>query len=82
MAWGGAEAAALMQTREDEVENLCTRKGVGASQQMQGGQAPVQAVEPEVLGEPVVDLVFALRWSGSSSAITCVGRRTESRLWM
>jgi hypothetical protein len=54
MAWGGAEAAALMQTLEDEFQNLGARKGVRPSQQMQGSQAPVQAIESKVLGEPVL----------------------------
>jgi hypothetical protein len=64
MAGGSAEAAALMQTLEDEFQNLCARKGVRPSQQMQSGQSPVQAIESKVLGEPVLQLVFALRGSG------------------
>jgi hypothetical protein len=68
MTWGGAEAAALMQTRKDEFQNLSAREGIRAPQQMQSRQSPIQSVESEVLGEPVLEFVFALRWSECSCA--------------
>lgn len=65
------------------------------AQQMQGCQAPVQTVQTKMLGEPVLQLVFALamcqRETSCLHAITVVqvvnanqiigaGRRTVSRL--
>jgi hypothetical protein len=67
---GCAEAAILMQTREDEFEELPARKSLGMPKQMQRGQSPVEAVQTQVLGQPVLQLVFALERvsAGSSGA--------------
>jgi len=46
------------------------------AQQMQGSQPPVQAVQSQVLGEPVLELVLALRQSGPS--MMAEGRQTHS----
>lgn len=55
------KATALVQTREDESKNAMAGQSCGLAEQMQGGHAPVQAVQPEMLGEPVLELIFALR---------------------
>jgi hypothetical protein len=55
-----AEATIFMQTREDKVKNALTWKSVGLSQEVQGRQSPVEAIEAQVFGEPVLELVFAL----------------------
>jgi hypothetical protein len=60
MARSSTKAAALVQTREEEVKDAVAGEGVWVAKQMQGGQSPVQAVETQVLGEPVLELVFAL----------------------
>jgi hypothetical protein len=57
-----------MQTREDEFEKLPARKSLGMPKQMQRGQSPVEAVQTQVLGQPVLQLVFAL---GRVSAGSC-----------
>lgn len=86
MARGCPEAARVVQTREDEVEDLGAREGVRAAQEMQGSQAPVEAVEAQMFGEPVLELVFALervsagREPGGRAASQQL--RTVSRLWM
>ena len=60
MARSSTEAAALVQTREKKVKDAVAGEGVRVAEQMQGRQPPVQAVETQVLGEPVLELVFAL----------------------
>ena len=57
------EAAALMQTGEDEGEDAIAWESVGLAKQMQGSQPPIQAVDPEVLSKPILQLVLALRQS-------------------
>lgn len=59
VAWGGAKAAAVVLAREHKVYGAVSREGVRAAQQVQGDEAPVEAVEAEVLGQPVVILVLA-----------------------
>lgn len=91
MAWGGPEATAVMQTRQHKVDDVVTWEGVGMAEQMQSRQAPVQAVEPQVLRQPVLQLVFALsrgqpRVSGRGEQLLGArvrpALRTLSRLWM
>jgi hypothetical protein len=85
VARGCAEAAILMQTREDEFEELPARKSLGMPKQMQRGQSPVEAVQTQVLGQPVLQLVFALgRVSAGSCGAVLRGYRvrTVSRLWI
>jgi hypothetical protein len=60
VAWRRPEAAILVQTRQDEVEELSTRQSIRMAQQVQRSQSPVQAVQTQVLGEPVLELIFAL----------------------
>jgi hypothetical protein len=54
------EAAVFVQTREHEVEEFTTWEGIRVSQEVQCCQSPVEAVEAQVFGEPVLELVFAL----------------------
>lgn len=55
-----AEAAVLMQTRKDKLEQFSARQGLRMAQQMQRSEPPVEAVQTQMLGEPVLQLVFAL----------------------
>lgn len=59
VARGGAEPAAVVLAREDKVYGARAREGVGPAEEVQGHEAPVDAVEAEVLGQPVVVLVPA-----------------------
>lgn len=59
VARGGAEPAAVVLAREDKVYCFGAREGVRVAQQVQGDEPPVDAVEAEVLGQPVVILVLA-----------------------
>lgn len=61
MARRSTEAAIIMQTRDDKVEDGSAWKGVWAAQEMQGRQSPVEAVEAQMFGEPVLELIFALQ---------------------
>lgn len=55
-----AETAVLVQTCTYEVQDLIARKGIWLSQQVQCSQSPIEAIEAQVLCEPVLELVFAL----------------------
>lgn len=61
MARCSTEAAIIMQTRDDKVEDGSAWKGVWVAQEMQGRQSPVEAVEAQMFGEPVLELIFALQ---------------------
>jgi len=71
VARSSAEAAILVQTREDEIEQFCTRQAVWVAQQVQRSESPVQAVETQMLGEPVLDFVFALEWVSAGCGCGC-----------
>lgn len=60
VAWSGAKSAVLVQARQHKVQDVVAREGVRVSEQMQRSQSPVEAVQAQVLGEPVLELVFAL----------------------
>lgn len=59
VAGRGAEAAAVLLAREHKVYGLVPWQGVRVAQQVQGDEAPVDAVEAQVLRQPVVILVLA-----------------------
>ncbi len=60
MSRSSAEATVLVQTRAHKVQDAVAREGIWMSQQVQCSQPPVEAVEAQVLGEPVLELVFTL----------------------
>jgi hypothetical protein len=60
MARSCAEATIVVQTRAYKVQDLIARESIRVSQQVQSSQSPVQSVEAQMLGEPVLELVFAL----------------------
>lgn len=57
-----AEAAIFVQTREDKLEQLSARQSFWVAQEVQRSESPVQPVQTQMLGEPVLNLVFALEW--------------------
>ena len=71
MARSSAEATIVVQTRAYKVQDLIAREGIRVSQQVQSGQSPVQAVEAQMLGEPVLELVFALE-RVSAAIVRCL----------
>lgn len=79
VARGSAEAPVLMQTRKDKVEDLTTRQGVWAAQKMQGSQSPVEAVEAQMLGEPVLELIFALGRVSAERESVLAGASADAR---
>jgi len=58
-----------------------SRQCVGAPEEVQSVETPVETRYSEVLCEPVLELIFALR-DVSREGGGLVGRRTVSRLWM
>lgn len=53
------KAAVIVLTRKNEVYGLIPREGVWMAKQVQGDEAPINAVEAEVFGEPIVVLILA-----------------------
>lgn len=53
-----AKTAAFMLTGQDKVYRLIAWQRFGVPEQVQGHEPPVDAVEPQVLGQPVVVLVL------------------------
>lgn len=66
--------AGVVHTRDDKVDDLAPGQGIGPAEQVQSVQAPIQTVESQVLCEPVLILILALR---PRSAI----RACRLRLW-
>lgn len=89
VARGSTEAAVRVQARHDKVQNVAARQGVGMAEQMQRRQPPVEAIQTQVFGEPVLELVFALRrvsagldgWELARPRRRWSLLRTVSRLW-
>lgn len=73
VARGGAETAAVVLAREHKVYGLAARQGVRVAQQVQGDEPPVDAVEAQVLGQPVV--IFVLARVQRLDVFDVVGRR-------
>jgi hypothetical protein len=85
VARSSAKAASLVQTREDKVEDALTRQRVRLAEQVQRSQSPVEAVQTQMLREPVLELVLALQQVSAPNQLSeCAARqiRTESRLCM
>ncbi|KXH44764.1 hypothetical protein CNYM01_02229 [Colletotrichum nymphaeae SA-01] len=55
----GTEPPALMLTREHEINRLVPRERLRVAEQVQRDETPIEAVEAQVLRQPVVVLVFA-----------------------
>ena len=60
VAWGGGEASIRMLTGQHEADGVFSRKAIGVAHQMQGGQPPIDPVQTQVFGEPVLVLIFSL----------------------
>lgn len=60
VARSSPEAAIFVQARQDEIEQFSARQSVWVAQEVQRSESPVQAVQTQMLGEPVLQLVFAL----------------------
>lgn len=58
MAWSGGETPALVLAREDKINGLSAWEGIRVAEQVEGDEAPVDAVETEMLGQPVVVLIL------------------------
>lgn len=58
MAGRRTKSTVLMLAREHEVNDFLSWEGIGTTQQMECSQAPVQPAQPEVLRQPVVQLIL------------------------
>lgn len=54
-----SEAAVLVLARQHKVDGLGTREGFGVAEEVQRGQAPVEAIETQMLRQPVVIFVLS-----------------------
>lgn len=59
VARGGPETPAVVLAREHKVDGVGAREGLRVSQKVKRCEAPIQAVESEVLGKPVIVFVLA-----------------------
>lgn len=60
MAGSGTESPIRMLAGHDEIDYFVSRQRSGMAKQMQGSQAPVQAIKTKMLCEPILILVFPL----------------------
>lgn len=74
VTWRSSKTAILVQTAEDEIEDPFSWQCIWMAEEMQCGQAPVDAADAEMLGEVVFKLVVALlQASVSAHANTFIG---------
>lgn len=64
------EASTVVHTRQNELDHTFAGESIGTTEQMARGQTPIQAVEAEVLCEPVFELISALRSRASARQVT------------
>jgi hypothetical protein len=60
MARGSAKATILILTRENKLQGLVPGQSIWMAEEMKGSQSPVHTIQPQVFGQPVVELVFSL----------------------
>lgn len=60
MAGSGTKASIIILTREDELESLVSGQRVGMTQEVKGSQSPVDPIQSQVFGQPVIKLIFPL----------------------
>ena len=61
MTWGCAETTVVMLARQDELDSLRSRESIRMAEKMQSRQAPVDAIQTQVLGEPIFQFISALQ---------------------
>lgn len=77
----GAEAAAGVLTREEVVEQAGARQRVRLTEQVQRREAPVDAVDAEVFGQVVFELIAALCGYGPGVSVLQCGPRSGLMMW-
>lgn len=60
MARGSSEASIVALTRKDKVNGFLAGQCIGMAEEMKRRQSPVYAIESQVLGQPVLQLILAL----------------------
>lgn len=60
MFWSSSETAIIVLAGEDEVDCLLSGQGVWLSEQVKSSQAPIDAVQSQMLCEPVLQLILTL----------------------
>ena len=65
MAGSSTEATRLLLAGQDEINSLVSRKSIGSSHEMKSGQTPIQAIDSQMLRQPVFQLILTL-WGRQS----------------
>jgi len=73
----GTESSALVLACENKVDRLSPGEGGGVGEEVKGSEAPVEAVEPKMLRQPV--FIFILLGIEALDVFD-VGRRCELQL--
>lgn len=60
MTWGSTKTTVVVQAGQDKIDEFTLGQSIGLAKKIEGCQAPVDATEAQVFGEPVVELIFAL----------------------
>lgn len=60
MAWGSSEASIVALAGKNKVNGFLARQDIGMAKDMERSQSPVYTIEPQVLGQPVLQLILTL----------------------
>ena len=82
MTGRSAEASVCVLASEDEVNSFVTRQGLWKPEQMECSQAPVYAIQSQVFGQPIVELIFSLQNDQYTAMTSYSHGRTLSKAWM
>lgn len=87
MARRSTEAAIVVLAGQHKVNGLLPRQRIGVAQEMQSRQAPVYAIESQVLCQPIFQFVLPLMVRRQSSFLDFIflpskEARTVSSFWM
>jgi len=69
MARRSSKSAIIRLARKHEIYGFFSWEGIGSVEEMESIQAPVEAIEAEVFGEPVFELISTLRGVGSENEL-------------
>ena len=82
MTGGCTEATVVVLACEDELHCFVTGQGIWMAQKMKRGQSPIDSIQSQVFGQPVIELVFPLKMNQYQASESYSHERTLSRVWM
>jgi hypothetical protein len=57
---GSTKTPVFVLTRQDKFDGLVSRQRISVTEQMKSCQPPVDTIETEVLGQPILEFIFSL----------------------